>query len=166
MKVANNTGTLQPLISYLYTFVTETETETNTAEEDKLLHTLQTIGHLSNKASRRVYSNVIRYLSTVKKEVLLKDYVRRLVEFLHLTSYLQCENITAKESKQVQTNGEIKENKRKSELEDKRETEPEENSNIEKEKHEWDYSCCICVFIFSILLFVFFLKVNVIYLWK
>ncbi|XP_024872034.1 lipid storage droplets surface-binding protein 2-like [Temnothorax curvispinosus] len=75
----------------------------NTAEEDKLLHTLQTVGHLSNKAARRVYLNIINHLSTIKKDGLLKAYVNSLVEFLRLTKYLHTVN------EKPQANGEIKE---------------------------------------------------------
>jgi len=62
------------------------------AEEDKLLHTLQTVGHLSNKAARRVYLNIIHHLSTIKKDGLLNSYVNSLVEFLRLTKYLHTAN--------------------------------------------------------------------------
>ncbi|KYN07931.1 Lipid storage droplets surface-binding protein 1 [Cyphomyrmex costatus] len=85
----------------------------NTIEEDKLLHTLQTVGHLSNKAARRVYLNIINHLSTIKKDG-LSVYVSSLVEFLRLTKYLHTVN------EKPQTNGEVNqephdENKEKSE---------------------------------------------------
>ncbi|XP_012528902.1 lipid storage droplets surface-binding protein 2 [Monomorium pharaonis] len=78
------------------------DTEVNTIEEDKLLHTLQTVGHLSNKAARRVYLNIINHLSTIKKDGLLKAYVSSLVEFLRLTKYLHTVN------EKPQINGEKK----------------------------------------------------------
>ncbi|XP_066591427.1 lipid storage droplets surface-binding protein 2-like [Prorops nasuta] len=65
--------------------------EIKSDEEDKLLHTLQTVGRLSNKAARRVYSNVMLHLGTVNKDS-LKIYVSSLVEFLQLTQYLQAIN--------------------------------------------------------------------------
>ncbi|XP_011156908.1 lipid storage droplets surface-binding protein 2 [Solenopsis invicta] len=74
----------------------------NTPEEDKLLHTLQTVGHLSNKAARRVYLNIINHLDTIKKDGLLKAYVNSLVEFLRLTKYLHTVN------EKPQVNGEKK----------------------------------------------------------
>ncbi|XP_024946456.1 lipid storage droplets surface-binding protein 2-like [Cephus cinctus] len=61
------------------------------AEEDKLLHTLQTVGRLSNKAARRVYSSVIRHLKTIKTDD-LKEYISSLVQFLQLTHYIQVIN--------------------------------------------------------------------------
>jgi len=67
-------------------------TDINTIEEDKLLHTLQTVGHLSNKAARRVYLNIINHLNTIKKDGLLKAYVSNIVEFLRLTKYLHTVN--------------------------------------------------------------------------
>lgn len=57
-----------------------------TSEEDKLLHTLQTVGHLSNKAARRVYSNIILHLGTIKADN-LKSYIKSLVQFLQLTNH-------------------------------------------------------------------------------
>jgi perilipin-2 len=92
----------------------EKSIEINTIEEDKLLHTLQTVGHLSNKAARRVYLNIINHLSITKKDGVLKAYVNSLVEFLHLTKYLHTVN------EKPHINGERKEdpkdeNKEKSE---------------------------------------------------
>ncbi|XP_043480744.1 lipid storage droplets surface-binding protein 2-like [Leptopilina heterotoma] len=57
------------------------------AEDDKLLHTLQTMGRISNKAARRVYANVVYHYRTLNKDT-LKAYVGSLVEFLHITRYL------------------------------------------------------------------------------
>lgn len=57
----------------------------NINEEDKLLHTLQTVGRLSNKAARRVYSNIILHLGTIKADN-LKSYIRNIVQFLQLTN--------------------------------------------------------------------------------
>lgn len=57
----------------------------NINEEDKLLHTLQTVGRLSNKAARRVYSNIILHLGTIKTDN-LKSYIRNIIQFLQLTN--------------------------------------------------------------------------------
>lgn len=57
----------------------------NINEEDKLLHTLQIVGRLSNKAARRVYSNIILHLGTIKTDN-LKSYIRNIVQFLQLTN--------------------------------------------------------------------------------
>lgn len=72
----------------------------NSAEKDKLLHTLQTVGHLSNKAARRVYLNIVNHLNTIKKDG-LSSYVSSLVEFLRLTKYLHTVN------EKPQANGEV-----------------------------------------------------------
>ncbi|KAL0133685.1 hypothetical protein PUN28_000967 [Cardiocondyla obscurior] len=79
--------------------------EIDPVEHDKLLHTLQTVGHLSNKAARRVYLNIINHLSTIKKDSSLKTYVSSLVEFLRLTKYLHTVN------EKPLANGETKEEK-------------------------------------------------------
>lgn len=71
----------------------------NSDEEDKLLHTLQTVGRLSNKAARRVYSNIVHHLGTINKDN-LKAYVVSLVEFLQVTQYLH----TINEKVQARTN--------------------------------------------------------------
>lgn len=67
-----------------------------------MLHTLQTVGHLSNKAARRVYLNIINQLDTIKKDSLLTAYVSNLVEFLRLTKYLHV-------NEKSHVNGETKE---------------------------------------------------------
>ncbi|KAL6262162.1 hypothetical protein P5V15_007259 [Pogonomyrmex californicus] len=87
------------------------------AEEDRLLHTLQTVGHLSNKAARRVYLNIIHHLSSIKKDG-LTTYVSNLVEFLRLTKFLS----TVNEKSHI--NGEKKEEiqeTRKEEIQDEKE---------------------------------------------
>lgn len=63
-----------------------------TYEEDRLLHTLQTLGHLSNKAARRVYFNIIHHVNTIDKDGLVKAYIYNLVEFLRLTKFLHTVN--------------------------------------------------------------------------
>lgn len=55
------------------------------------MHTLQTVGRLSNKAARRVYSNVIQNLRTINKDS-IKSYVSSVVEFLQWTEYLHAVN--------------------------------------------------------------------------
>lgn len=87
-------------------------TDINTAEEDKLLHTLQTVGHLSNKAARRVYLNIVNHLSTIKKDG-LSSYVSSLVEFLRLTKYLH--SVNEKPQANGEVNQELHDEKEKSE---------------------------------------------------
>lgn len=66
----------------------EEEEKQDIQEEDKLLYTLQTLGHLSNKAARRVYFNIIHHLNVINKYGLLVDYISNLVNFLRFTKYL------------------------------------------------------------------------------
>lgn len=55
--------------------------------EDPVLHTVQTIGALSNKVARRVYRTVSRQIKSLKKED-LTEYVASLIAVLRLTQYL------------------------------------------------------------------------------
>ncbi|XP_043281818.1 lipid storage droplets surface-binding protein 2-like [Venturia canescens] len=89
----DNTAALVDNLLDKYFPATETEKETapTSSEEDKLLHTLQTVGRLSNKTARRLYSNVIVNLRTINKES-LKTYVNSIVQFLQLTQYLHAVN--------------------------------------------------------------------------
>lgn len=56
-------------------------------KEDPVLHTVQTVGRLSNKVARRVYRTVSNQIKCLRKED-VKDYVATLIAVLHLTSYL------------------------------------------------------------------------------
>lgn len=55
--------------------------------EDPVLHTVQTVGRLSNKAARRVYTNVSTQLRTLKVQD-VKEYVASLIAVLQLTQLL------------------------------------------------------------------------------
>ncbi|XP_014485192.1 PREDICTED: lipid storage droplets surface-binding protein 2-like [Dinoponera quadriceps] len=85
-----------------------------TAEEDKLLRVLQTIGCLTTKATKRIYSYVIHHFGVVKKDYLV-PYVNQLVEFLCLTRSLHeanekhIEKCKSEEEKDL-TNGKEKTN--------------------------------------------------------
>lgn len=68
-----------------------TDSTAKTEDEDKLLHTLQTVGRLSNKAARRVYVNVIHRTRTLNKDS-LRNYVAFLLQFLQLTQYIHAIN--------------------------------------------------------------------------
>lgn len=61
------------------------------ASEDPALHTVQTIGALSNKVARRVYRTVSRQLKALKKED-LAEYLASLIAVLRLTQYLNILN--------------------------------------------------------------------------
>ncbi|XP_043590317.1 lipid storage droplets surface-binding protein 2-like [Bombus pyrosoma] len=86
----------------------EQSKEINTNEEDKLLHTLQTVGRLSNKAARRMYSNIILHLGTINADN-LKAYIKSLVQFLLLTnrhainSKIQTHETNSKTTSNVET---------------------------------------------------------------
>lgn len=89
----------------------EESIEIKSAEEDKLLHTLQTVGHLSNKAARRVYTNIMRHVNTIKTEN-IKSYVGSVLQFLQFTRYLYSINLErpASKPKEEATDEEKKEN--------------------------------------------------------
>ncbi|XP_059617583.1 lipid storage droplets surface-binding protein 2 [Phlebotomus argentipes] len=57
------------------------------ATEDPVLHTVQTVGRLSNKIARRVYRTVSRQVKQLKKED-VHEYVASLIAVLRLTQYL------------------------------------------------------------------------------
>ncbi|XP_055911404.1 lipid storage droplets surface-binding protein 2 isoform X3 [Eupeodes corollae] len=57
------------------------------ANEDPVLHTVQTVGRLSNKISRRVYSTVSSQIKHMKKEN-VNDYIASLIAALRLTQYI------------------------------------------------------------------------------
>lgn len=57
------------------------------AADDPVLHTVQTVGRLSNKVSRRVYRSVSRQIKQLKKED-VHEYVASLIAVLRLTQYL------------------------------------------------------------------------------
>lgn len=69
----------------------ETDATVKTEEEDKLLHTLQTVGRLSNKTARRVYLNICQRTKELSKEN-LRRYIAFLLEFLQLTQYIHAIN--------------------------------------------------------------------------
>lgn len=57
------------------------------AKDDPVLHTVQTVGRLSNKVARRVYRTVSKQVKSLRKED-VKDYVATLIAVLRLTQYL------------------------------------------------------------------------------
>ncbi|XP_076620910.1 lipid storage droplets surface-binding protein 2-like [Colletes latitarsis] len=69
----------------------EESIDIKTDEEDKLLHTIQTVGRLSNKAAYRLYSNIIHHLRTINTDN-FKFCISSLVQFLQLTQYLHAIN--------------------------------------------------------------------------
>ncbi|XP_011497752.1 PREDICTED: lipid storage droplets surface-binding protein 2-like [Ceratosolen solmsi marchali] len=57
------------------------------AEENKVLHAVQTIGQLSTKTATRVYHSVSAQLKTIKKED-VANYMASVVSILHLANFL------------------------------------------------------------------------------
>lgn len=57
------------------------------ADENKVLHAVQTIGQLSAKTANRVYHSVAAQLRTVKKED-VASYISSVISILHLTHFL------------------------------------------------------------------------------
>ncbi|XP_051173894.1 lipid storage droplets surface-binding protein 2-like [Leptopilina boulardi] len=57
------------------------------ADENKVLHAVQTIGQLSTKTANRVYHSVSAQLKTIKKED-VSMYISNVVSILHLTHFL------------------------------------------------------------------------------
>ncbi|XP_032296455.1 lipid storage droplets surface-binding protein 2 isoform X1 [Drosophila virilis] len=57
------------------------------ASEDPVLHTVQTVGRLSNKISRRVYRNVSRQIKQVQQGN-INDYLSSLIAALKLHQYI------------------------------------------------------------------------------
>ncbi|XP_071560696.1 lipid storage droplets surface-binding protein 2-like [Temnothorax nylanderi] len=70
------------------------------ADENKVLHAVQTIGQLSSKTANRVYHSVSAQLKTVKKED-VATYISSVVSILHLTQYL---NLGQKQTDEKETN--------------------------------------------------------------
>ncbi|XP_055613790.1 lipid storage droplets surface-binding protein 2 [Uranotaenia lowii] len=57
------------------------------AKDDPVLHTVQTVGRLSNKVARRVYRTVSTQVKSLRKED-VRDYIATLIAVLRLTQYL------------------------------------------------------------------------------
>ncbi|XP_053975103.1 lipid storage droplets surface-binding protein 2-like isoform X1 [Hylaeus volcanicus] len=61
------------------------------ADENKVLHTVQTIGQLSSKTANRVYHSVAAQLKTLKKED-VAPYISSVISILHLTQFLSLDD--------------------------------------------------------------------------
>lgn len=73
----------------------ENDTEDDNApiasSDDPVLHTVQTVGRLSNIVARRVYRTVTRQVKVLKKEDVY-EYIASLIAILRLTQYLNLNN--------------------------------------------------------------------------
>lgn len=58
------------------------------ADENKVLHAVQTIGQLSSKTASRVYHSIAAQLKTVKKED-VQQYMSSVISILHLTQFMR-----------------------------------------------------------------------------
>lgn len=67
------------------------------ASEDPVLHTVQTVGRLSNKISRRVYRNVSRQMRKVQKGNVY-DYLSSLIAALVLHQYVEQSTVNQQQS--------------------------------------------------------------------
>lgn len=61
------------------------------ADENKILHSVQLAGQLSAKTANRVYHSVVAQLRTLKKED-VSSYMASVVSILHLTQFLSLSN--------------------------------------------------------------------------
>lgn len=61
------------------------------SSDDPVLHTVQTVGRLSNIVARRVYRKVTRQVKILKKEDVY-EYIASLIAILRLTQYLNLSN--------------------------------------------------------------------------
>jgi len=77
------------------------------AAEDPALHTVQTIGALSNKVARRVYRTVSLHVKSLKKED-LTEYLASLIAVLRLTQYLNILNDRAQQQEQASSSAVVK----------------------------------------------------------
>ncbi|XP_011156909.1 lipid storage droplets surface-binding protein 2 isoform X2 [Solenopsis invicta] len=84
------------------------------ADENKVLHAVQTIGQLSSKTANRVYHSIAAQLKTVKKED-VATYISSAVSILHLTQFL---NLGQKQDDK-ETNSPTQEEKKDEEKQDK-----------------------------------------------
>ncbi|KAL6422476.1 hypothetical protein ACFW04_010642 [Cataglyphis niger] len=87
--IDNTSCLVNRLLDYYFPSV-EGEENTPTpisADENKVLHAVQTIGQLSAKTANRVYHSVAAQLRTVKKED-VATYISSVVSILHLTHFL------------------------------------------------------------------------------
>ncbi|XP_046422539.1 lipid storage droplets surface-binding protein 2-like isoform X1 [Neodiprion fabricii] len=89
--VDNASAAVNRLLDQYFPAVTtgdqEVEPAPISAEENKVLHTVQTVGQLSTKTARRVYHSISAQLRTIKKED-VTAYMNSAMSILHLTQLL------------------------------------------------------------------------------
>ncbi|XP_055389634.1 lipid storage droplets surface-binding protein 2 isoform X2 [Condylostylus longicornis] len=103
--VDNTSALAERLLDYYFPKIeNETEASDNvpiSANDDPVLHTVQTVGRLSNKVARRVYRTVSRQIKELKKED-VQEYVASLIAVLRLTQYLNFINEKMNQQQQQQ----------------------------------------------------------------
>lgn len=84
--------------SYLNYYLPEEEEEAENERihpssecEDKVLHTVHTVGRLSNKAGRRLYRTISRRVQNLNKQN-INEYLNNLTLVVQLTNYLNAVN--------------------------------------------------------------------------
>ncbi|XP_037814003.1 lipid storage droplets surface-binding protein 2 isoform X3 [Lucilia sericata] len=88
--VDTTTALAERLLEYYFPKSESDDEEENVpvpASEDPVLHTVQTVGRLKNKISRRVYRNVSRQIRKVQKGN-VNDYLSSLIAALKLHQYI------------------------------------------------------------------------------
>lgn len=88
--VDTTTALAERLLEYYFPKSDSEDEEDNVpvpASEDPVLHTVQTVGRLKNKISRRVYRNVSRQIRKVQKGN-VNDYLSSLIAALKLHQYI------------------------------------------------------------------------------
>lgn len=107
--VDNTSVLINRLLDHYFPSVGGEESVPNpvSADENKVLHTVQTIGQLSTKTAYRVYHSVVAQLKTVKKED-VAQYMSSVVSILHLTQFLA----SGQEQSEQNANESAKDNKK------------------------------------------------------
>ncbi|XP_015187603.1 PREDICTED: uncharacterized protein LOC107072304 [Polistes dominula] len=87
--VDNTSVLIDRLLDHYFPAVGGEESTPNpvSAEENKILHIVQKVGHLSTKTANRVYHSVVAQLKTITEED-VKNYTSSVLSILHLTQFL------------------------------------------------------------------------------
>ncbi|XP_053593047.1 lipid storage droplets surface-binding protein 2 [Microplitis demolitor] len=88
-SIDNTNVLVNKLIDYYFPPIEEEDTQTApvSADENKVLHAVQTIGQLSSKTANRIFHSVSAQLKTIQRED-VATYISSVVSILHLTHFL------------------------------------------------------------------------------
>lgn len=78
---------MDKLVSYIEIYFTAPVS----ADENKILHSVQLAGQLSTKTANRVYHSIVAQLKILKKED-VSSYMSSVMSILHLTHFLNLNN--------------------------------------------------------------------------